>query len=277
MLVFSLRSSDSLVRSDSKLQTGLSSVFFRYLRNQWNGVSVYNEFIPREYTHNTIFIRNNTIQIQMTQMHAYALITHEDGWIHHSSNYSDILLASTITVDTTTITTYYYHLPSRLIRGWETSPQAVEEPTDSGAGLLTPTGSGVGCWLFDGLGAGFPSPYDLATVLRPPDAMGTAFLSSIVPVDDFRPPPTVRGTYTAGALLSRITEDSRRHEGVLELPPAARPVRTSTTSTSSSVTTASSGRRAPDVTHHLWSGGWRNLGPPTNLADHPAEGDPAAP
>jgi hypothetical protein len=107
MLVFSLCSSDSLIRSDSKLQTGLSSVFFWYLRNQRNGLSVYNEFIPREYTHNTIFIRNNTIQIQTTQMHAYALITHDDGSMHHSSNYNDILLASTITAHTTTITTYY--------------------------------------------------------------------------------------------------------------------------------------------------------------------------
>jgi hypothetical protein len=66
-------------------------MFFRYLRNQWSALSVYNEFIPREYTHITIFIRNNTIQIQTTQMHTYALITDEDGSIHHSSNYSDIL------------------------------------------------------------------------------------------------------------------------------------------------------------------------------------------
>jgi hypothetical protein len=108
-------------------------VFFRYLRNQRNRLSVYNEFILREYTNNTIFIRNNTIQIQMTQIHAYTLITHEDGSIHHSSNYSDnserhttsiyhhdsyyyhhhILLASTITGDILLplphTTTIYHH------------------------------------------------------------------------------------------------------------------------------------------------------------------------
>jgi hypothetical protein len=66
-------------------------VFIWYLRNQGNGLSVYTEFIPREYTHITIFIINNTIQIQMKQMHAYALITHEDGSIHHRWMYSDIL------------------------------------------------------------------------------------------------------------------------------------------------------------------------------------------
>jgi hypothetical protein len=66
-------------------------VFIWYLRNQGNGLSVYTEFIQREYTHITISIRNNTSQIQMTQMHAYTLITHEDGSIHHSWNYNDIL------------------------------------------------------------------------------------------------------------------------------------------------------------------------------------------
>jgi hypothetical protein len=40
----------------------------------------------------------------MTQMHAYTLITHEDRSIHHGSNYSDILPASTITAHT-----YYHH------------------------------------------------------------------------------------------------------------------------------------------------------------------------
>jgi hypothetical protein len=66
MLVFSLRSNDSLIRFDGKLQTRLSFVFVRYLRNQWNVLYVCNEFIPREYTHITIFIRNNTIQIHDT-------------------------------------------------------------------------------------------------------------------------------------------------------------------------------------------------------------------
>jgi hypothetical protein len=48
---------------------------------------IYTEGVHTQYH----FIINNTIQIQMTQMHAYALITYEDGSIHHSSNYNNIL------------------------------------------------------------------------------------------------------------------------------------------------------------------------------------------
>jgi hypothetical protein len=104
MLVFSLRSSDSLIRSDWKLQTGLSSVFIWYLyRGSTHTLSFLLETTQSKYKWHKC-IHTHWLHMRMDRSTIVrTTVTYSER--HTTSIYHHhILLASTIRAHTTTIT-----------------------------------------------------------------------------------------------------------------------------------------------------------------------------